>query len=89
MHWHDRVLTNKRMYPHRSVGFRSGRILTQYTRARNASDDVAGTIHQALLRTVSSLQPAAAAAGAGAARQGLTLVHVRGQLEKLQDTFMS
>ena len=31
MHWHDRVLTNKRKNPHGLVEFRSGRILIDYT----------------------------------------------------------
>jgi hypothetical protein len=48
------------------------------------------TLDAFLAPGLGSAAAAAAGAGAGAgARQGLTLVHVRAQLERLQDTLMS
>jgi len=39
--------------------------------------------------TKAAAQVAHEGGGGGANRQGLTLVHIRAQLEQLQDTFMS
>jgi len=71
----------------------AGGLTSRILRSSAASDcnlllELSTTAAAAPAAPASDPAPAAAAAAA-AADQGLTLVHIRAQLEQLQDTFMS